>query len=335
MDLPSALALKQQLVDEIQDPGNPLYVENFRPGKRYFDSLPKKAGIALGVTDLRVEGGYGIAIRVQEDTDEMWDLAHKIDRMARGESDFQKILKVRGQALTVHSVVPLCAGLPIGHSRATDGTLGAFVVVTSDNDHRVYVLSNNHVIAALNRAHIGDPILQPGRGDGGRPSRNRIGELASFEELRNWGGPNEIDAALCALDSSHVDLASNPIGAVDPQLGDVVEKRGITGSSQGTVTAIAVDVLAVEYPNLTGRRRTRPGYLRFDKVFEIQGSEGPFSAEGDSGSLICKCGTEEAIGLLFAGRQRGKGRGIGVSYACPILKVLDAMTAKLAEPEQR
>ena len=59
--------------------------------------------------------------------------------------------------------------------RVTDGT-------------NVYILSNNHVIAGINSANIGDPILQPGDADGGVDPADRIGTLAAYQTIDFNGG---------------------------------------------------------------------------------------------------------------------------------------------------
>ena len=53
---------------------------------------------------------------------------------------------------------PLLIGASVGHVRVTAGTIGAFV----RRGERVFLLSNNHVLAASNEASIGDFIRQPG-----------------------------------------------------------------------------------------------------------------------------------------------------------------------------
>jgi hypothetical protein len=70
-------------------------------------------------------------------------------------------------------------GVSIGHVRTTAGTLGAIVQRTGER----FLLSNNHVLALLNQAQVGDPILQPGPGDGGTLNQT-VGELVGFEPIR-------------------------------------------------------------------------------------------------------------------------------------------------------
>ncbi len=70
--------------------------------------------------------------------------------------------------------------MPIGVSSGAQGfatgTLGARVT----DGTNVYALSNNHVFASINSGRVGDPILQPGAGDGGSDPADRIGTLHAF-----------------------------------------------------------------------------------------------------------------------------------------------------------
>ena len=59
-------------------------------------------------------------------------------------------------------VRPAVGGVSLGHPNITAGTSKGFPSLTERSvPHRFYVLSNNHVLAESNRAHLGDRILQP------------------------------------------------------------------------------------------------------------------------------------------------------------------------------
>ncbi|NCS49914.1 MAG: hypothetical protein GPJ29_18845 [Microcystis aeruginosa BK11-02] len=75
-------------------------------------------------------------------------------------------------------------------------------------------MSNNHVIANSNNARIGDPIIQPGRVDGGVVPGDRIALLENFVRV-NCPGPNLVDAAVAwtafsFVDPRHVNYTLNP-----------------------------------------------------------------------------------------------------------------------------
>lgn len=79
----------------------------------------------------------------------------------------------------------------------TAGTLGAFVQPTGGG--AVRLLSNNHVLAAVNHAAIGDVIVAPGPADGGLNAR-RVATLTAFETM-HAATANLIDGAIAQLDS--------------------------------------------------------------------------------------------------------------------------------------
>ncbi|WP_432494915.1 hypothetical protein [Kineococcus gypseus] len=223
-------------------------------------------------------------------------------------------------------VRPLHPGLSIAHRDVTAGTLGAFVTVTGSDG--VYALSNNHVLADSDQAALDDPVLQPGPADGGRAG-DRVGRLARAVPL-DAGGGNAVDAALALLE----DVAGPdgpgyrplyPVGRLAgwAEADDEVEVEKVgrtTGLTRGRVSAIELDDVAVEYP---------VGVVRFDGQFEVTGAGGAFSAGGDSGSLVYRPDTREAVGLLFAGSERGGADGTGLTFCNPIGLVLDALGATL------
>ncbi|MGW3874362.1 hypothetical protein ACWEC4_21840 [Streptomyces sp. NPDC005055] len=312
MDLREAMSLHHELVEELQSEHSMLAVERYRSPHyrpRRF-ALAPGGGIALGVT-LAPGSGYAIAIRVQENTPSMRELADHISKVAHGESETRIIGRVRAQGtLPQTPTLPLRPGLSIGHPKSTAGTLGGFIRIKGVTG--LCALSNNHVLAATNRGRCGDPILQPGRSDGGRPERDRIGRLHAFERLRTaYEPPNEVDAAVCLLDELPYELphlASSTSAIASAVNGDEVEKIGKSSlRTVGRVTAVNVTLLNMDY---------RIGALRFDGVTEVQGTHEPFSRDGDSGSLVRRSATGEAVGLLFGGRVRGADNGLGVSYLC-------------------
>ena len=82
-------------------------------------------------------------------------------------------------------------GLSIGHYAITAGRLGGVVRRGQDT----LIVSNNHVLANENRGVEGDPILQPGRYDGGKGDKDVIARLDSFVKVPAEE-TNTVDAAL-------------------------------------------------------------------------------------------------------------------------------------------
>ncbi len=197
---------------------------------------------------------------------------------------------------------PAFPGISIGHKDITAGTLGAVI------DSEKYMLSNNHVLANVNGALIGDNILQPGVYDGGVNPTDKIGTLYDFEPIRMDGvyrsgawyaSVNYMDAAIALADNS-ADLLTEiyeigtPVGFVNLALGDTVTKSGrTTGITTGIVTSI----------RWTGQ--VGYGYnstANFDWQFLVFGTN--IVAGGDSGSAVTFIDQNGRIligGLLFAG----------------------------------
>jgi hypothetical protein len=93
-----------------------------------------------------------------------------------------------------------------------------------------------------------------------------------------------------------------------------VEKLGrTTGHTNGRITAVEVDAVAVQYGHAV---------YRFDDQIEIQGRTGAFSAGGDSGSVIWRSRDRAPVALLFAGSETGGATGSGVTFANPLATVL-------------
>jgi hypothetical protein len=175
------------------------------------------------------------------------------------------------------------------------GTFGALV----GKGAKRFVLSNNHVLADENKLPLGSSIFQPGFLDAGNPPNNGpIAKLTKFIPLKFGSGMNKVDCAIAELNK--LSLATNSILFIGPpkgktaaQIDMVVHKFGrTTGFTVGRITSVETDV-QVGYEG---------GTATFDNQIIIVGlSATPFSAGGDSGSLILERSTNKAVGLLFAG----------------------------------
>lgn len=203
---------------------------------------------------------------------------------------------------------PVRSGVSIGHPDSTAGTLGCLVRI--DGTEEPSILSNNHVMAGVNRAAIGDPILEPGPADGGTEA---IAELSDFEPIKPWGEANRIDAAVARVfDPADVEPDLEVIGSVqnpplEAALYQSVRKHGRT--TQHTV-GVVMDVSADLWV------RVRPQELAwFEDQIAVVGVGGDFSQPGDSGSLVVDGVTRAPVGLLFAG-------GDGHTFVNPIDLVL-------------
>ena len=209
---------------------------------------------------------------------------------------------------------PAPMGFSVGHPAITAGTIGARV---RDALGRVYILSNNHVLANSNGATIGDPEYQPGPFDGGTAA-DQIATLSDFQVISfAANGTNTIDAAIALSSTSVLDNATpaddgysmpnstifgdaNGDGLFDDRnalLGLNVQKYGRTTKlTHGQITGINATVtICYAVSGFTCTKTAR-------YVDQLLITPGTFSAGGDSGSLIV---TDDAnlnpVALLFAG----------------------------------
>jgi hypothetical protein len=185
------------------------------------------------------------------------------------------------------------------------GTLGCFVRSGSGQSGPLFVLSNNHVLADVNRFPLGTQHTQP---FSARPA-DVIAALADFEPIRFPAAGsqprNVIDAAIASvINPANVVLGTMlNIPNYTPQLlapvpGMRVTKAGrTTGVTTGTIRAIRVRGVQVNYGT-----QQNPIIGTFDNAITIVGDGGrPFSNPGDSGSVILEQASGRPVALLFAG----------------------------------
>ncbi len=215
-------------------------------------------------------------------------------------------------------VRPVRPGYSISHEKVSAGTLGCLVRDRETGD--VLILSNNHVIANANNATYGDPIVQPGTSDGGRPPGDTIARLERF--VRVVAGINSADAAVAKPVRPDIVVPDIPgigrprgIRRVAPDLiGAVVQKVGRT--TQHTIGhVIAIDAtISIDYPNV--------GRALFVKTIVTTGMSKP----GDSGSLLLDI-NRYAVGLLFGAAMIN--RETVATFHNEVTEVLDALRVDL------
>jgi hypothetical protein len=209
---------------------------------------------------------------------------------------------------------PVPIGVSTSHPAITAGTIACRV---KDGLGNVYALSNNHIYANLNRAAIGDAVLQPGVYDGGVSPADSIGTLSDYEPIVfSTKTDNVIDAAIALSTPELLGNATPSDGYGLPRsatatvsVGAKVMKYGrTTGQTSGMVKGINV-IVSVQYD--------AGNVARFVDQILIGG--GSFSAGGDSGSLVVLSAKgaddRKPVGLLFAG-------GNHFTIANPIDRVL-------------
>jgi hypothetical protein len=205
---------------------------------------------------------------------------------------------------------PVMAGISSAHFQVTAGTISCFCHSTLEGDDpdTVYVLSNNHVFADVNKAQIGDDLYQPGPADGGT-NGDRFALLHRFVPIQLGGQiPNRVDAAIGELlPGVQVDSQICTIGhitgiGVAEETMRVGKHGRTTGYTEGTVFDPSID-------SLVGMDHNDPSIVAlFQNQLRIN-VKSPFSAfglGGDSGSLVVNQATREAIGLYNAGPAGGE-----------------------------
>lgn len=260
--------------------------------------LANVVGIGIGYKEVRGEASTETCISVYvqkkiavKDLESCDQVPKALDDV---KTDVVEVGLIETQAFTSR-VRPAKPGYSIGHYRVTAGTFGC-LVRKACNPRRIFMLSNNHVIANSNAANIGDLILQPGPADGGSLPEDAIARLSRFIRIRfnDSEAYNLVDAAIAKPIGRRSVIASImgigiPKGTVEATLGMAVIKSGrTTETTVGKVTGVDATV-AVNF--------SRPGVAYFrNQIMTTNMSQG-----GDSGSLLLSEKTSEATGLLFAG----------------------------------
>lgn len=204
---------------------------------------------------------------------------------------------------------PAPGGVSIGHYKVTAGTLGA--IVSDSKTGQPFILSNNHVLANMtqgddDRASIGDPILQPGRYDGGT-DEDVIGHLGRFVGIYRSG-----EEARCAVARGLERLANRIIKAIRPKYSLKIYK-------------------AVDVPNLVDAALAKP--VSPDVVEKSILEVGPIAgiAEAHVGMKVKKSG--RTSGLSF-----GEVKVIGATIKVSMGDIGDAhfsdqiVTTAMAQP---
>src|SRR5687768_2467192 len=251
MQLDSARGLKQLLSDTVLasiTAGGTAAVHSFALGAgsmaKVDATLPS---LALGLAPKK-GNQYQLAVRCQRaelmDSKEM----EQIRKKAKNEVDVRFVGRLRKRATPWNQkrVRPLRIGLSCGHFQITAGTLGCFVRLRGD-EGRLFILSNNHVLADENLAKAGDAILQQGKLDGGKKPQDLVATFTAAVKLKDTG-LNFVDAAIAEVTSglkAKANLKSIKglgklagLGGAFVDTGTEVAKLGrTTGLTRGRVTA--------------------------------------------------------------------------------------------------
>ena len=216
------------------------------------------------------------------------------------------LLRDKSSNLT-QRIRPVQGGYSIGHIDITAGTIATCVYDLLPQGIGIpknyYVLSNNHVLADENKAHYGDPIVQPGPIDGGCCPFDTIATLRRFIPidfepfLPRYQHNNVVDAAIAQGQLHHLDRVINWMGYIggwlpkkEVKVGMIVQKTGrTTGFTRGRILATNTTVDVSYSEGKTAR-------------FKDQIINTTMTASGDSGSLLVTIidNIPFAVGLHFS-----------------------------------
>lgn len=288
--------------------------------------------LALGVSAGAGGDDARLAVLIQSSAAGKSTLVKRIVELARGEAEIVFIGRQKPLWTRVRND-PVRIGCSV--SPATVNSAGTFGCFCSDQQTgKICMLSNNHVLADVNRVALGTPISQPGRFDNGSEVADLVAELTRFIPIQFGGIPNAVDAAIAAM-TAHgrvedratiFDSADSPGPVLSLVAGSpATASPGMTVFKTGRTTRHTRGrVAAVNVNNYLVNMGAGLGVARFDNQIVIEmdnAPAAPFSRGGDSGSLIVE-GSGRPVGLLFAGSETGGAGNIGFTGANPISSVM-------------
>lgn len=275
---------------------------------------------AVGKKDYRAE------VRIQDPDVRTVLLAQEIVHRANGQARVGRYRDLEAHAGKPAAGTAFPIGSSVGHRKCQPGTLGLYL----RSDEGIGVVSNSHVMAWCGRAKLNDPIMAPHPDDS--TQAREIGRLRRFSSLIH-DDVIDLDLAFAVLDDG-VPHGNNVVPPGLPDAGKSikvgaplpVEAIGLgvtkigrsTRSTSGTLAAFNVGA-KLSYKGL--------GEVKLTGMLEIQwpSSKKAFSAGGDSGSVVYRPDTMEAIGLVVGGGVREvDGKPEGVTIVCPLTAAMQA-----------
>lgn len=226
---------------------------------------------------------------------------------------------------------PALGGDSVGHDDGGAGTLGCLVVDRHER-RNLYILSDyNTLCSAKGRPRPGDVVLQPGRADGGRRSRDLIATLERWTSVRDEPAAAEENlSAAIALVRRPDDVSPEirgrgfPRGVRSPREDQEVFLVGRTTElARGTVlrTGVEEEIPCPHSQIVSGTRNSGDGSGFFPVYFGDLIETTAMIEQGDCGAVLLDS-DNYALGLAFAGSQE-------ISLFIPMDKVLEALEVEL------
>lgn len=212
-------------------------------------------------------------------------------------------------------VRPVKGGYNIGlNSVDVSGSAGCLVT----NGVRKYILSTNHVLANINGAEIGHPIVQPSQRYGGMAPTDIVSTLSKYIPIRfSEGTTHPVNLSDCAVaELVNYSIMSPEIAFIgklkcvkNPVLNLRVKKVGSTSDlTVGNITSVDVTFTLRFYNNKRG-------------VFQDQVFTNAVAEKGDSGAVLVN-DNNCAVGLFTA-------RSDEVSVFSRMTTILDQLDIKI------
>ena len=217
---------------------------------------------------------------------------------------------------------PIQPGISVSHKNVTAGTFG--LLVTDNLTGKAAILSNWHVLAGSAQAKAGDPIIQPGSLDTGKPPQDTVATLE--RSMLDTDG----DAAIAILNGkrnvlpAQLETDALVTSAREPQTGELLVKSGrTTGVTQGVVRGFGSVVLTYS----VGKREVKGMFIHPKNSTNPTDEE--ISSGGDSGSIWYSAKTHEGVGLHFAG-ETDPTPSAEHAVACSLPVVLNRLSVTIA-----
>ena len=289
-----------------------------------------KPNLSIGFS-APAKNDYRLEVRLQNPTVATVLYAQEVVQRAKGQARIAEYRELRCHGgPRAATAAGLSIGHSIGHAKGQAGSIGLFV----SSPGGVGVLSNSHILARCGRARRGDSIYAPHHTDFRSPPK--VALLREFCSLiQDDAVPfdvafatlidgvvhngNTIPAGLPGSGKKIVASRSKP----EPGRLKVAKIGRTSGHTSGVFSAVGVSP-TLEYAGL--------GEVKLTGMLEILWArpDKAFSEPGDSGSVIFRSDTMEAIAMVVGGGVRiVDGVSEGVSIACPLDQAMAEWNLKL------